>query len=295
MITLIKIRGKYLSNHFFSVFWSYLFSPIFELIIILIILLMSSSIKTTYYEQSKIEGEAFNITKKLFSQNLTFSKYNFSLVSNDEKDKKIIQDLTKSNINWFHKESEVNNKNDIIIKINNKDEKYKIELIIQSEENKILSESLEDSYSYIDVFKPPDYSNKRLDYLKSFNEFFQLQSLFAQYLIKKKGKSISQKELILELGENSYPPHATNKFSSIIGVIAIASLQFSMASYFFCIRMIREKEKKLTELLERQGISKKSYFFSWLLIFLFINIIPLFIQIFIFFWYSIKFIWYYFH
>ena len=43
--------------------------------------------------------------------------------------------------------------------------------------------------------------------------------------------------------------------------------------------MIEEKEKKLTELLERQGISKKDYFFSWLFAYLFIVIIPIIIYI----------------
>jgi hypothetical protein len=43
--------------------------------------------------------------------------------------------------------------------------------------------------------------------------------------------------------------------------------------------MIREKEKKLTELLERQGISQKIYFLSWLFTFLIIIILPLIIYI----------------
>ena len=43
--------------------------------------------------------------------------------------------------------------------------------------------------------------------------------------------------------------------------------------------MIEEKEKKLTELLERQGISNKKYFFSWLFTYLVIIILPLTINI----------------
>jgi len=46
--------------------------------------------------------------------------------------------------------------------------------------------------------------------------------------------------------------------------------------------MIEEKEKKLTELLERQGISKKDYFFSWLFTYLFIIIIPVITYIFLY-------------
>ena len=43
--------------------------------------------------------------------------------------------------------------------------------------------------------------------------------------------------------------------------------------------MIDEKEKKLTELLKRVGISKKSYFFSWLLTYLIIIVLPFIIYI----------------
>ena len=43
------------------------------------------------------------------------------------------------------------------------------------------------------------------------------------------------------------------------------------------MRMIEEKEQKLIELLERQGISKKNYFFSWLITYLFIIIPPIFV------------------
>ena len=45
------------------------------------------------------------------------------------------------------------------------------------------------------------------------------------------------------------------------------------------MRMIEEKEQKLNDLLKRQGISKKSYFFSWLLTYLLIIIFPVFIYI----------------
>jgi len=49
----------------------------------------------------------------------------------------------------------------------------------------------------------------------------------------------------------------------MIGIIlsSLMSFELSMSTYFFNVRMIDEKEKKLTGFLERQGVSKKLYFF----------------------------------
>ena len=278
MITLTKIRSKYLSNHCCSVFFSYYFVTILFIPIIIIMILMND-IKEKY--KNKIDGKAFNITKELFSQNILLNKYNFSLVSNDEKDKKILQELIKKDIEWSKELDRVNQKN-FIININNENGKYKIELI-QSSENKIFNSS-SNTFDYFDRFLPPDYYSKegRNDF-EFFNEFIQLQSLFAQFLIKKNGNLYSQKELTIELGENSYPPHIDLIYPNIVLQFGgFISIQFTMTAYFFSLWMIEEKEKKLTELLERHGISKKNYFFSWLFAYLLIINIPLIIYILLF-------------
>ena len=276
MIVLIKIRFKYLSNHRCTVFWSYFFIPIIILIFIPIFFLLLYDSKENINENKNegIEGKALNITKKLFSQDITLNKYNFSLVSQDKRDKKIIQELIKNDIEWQSDIKKINNKNHII-KINNKNEKYTIEFI-QSPENKIF-------YNfplYYDPFFPQtSYYFKDLKDFILFNDFFQLQSLFAQFLIKKKGYSYSLRELNIELGKNSYPPNQEILYNFPFAISLIISLYFSMISYFFCMRMIEEKEQKLTELLERQGITNEKYFFSWLLSYLFIIILPLLIFI----------------
>ena len=123
------------------------------------------------------------------------------MVSNDEKDKKILQELIKKDIEWSKELDKVNQKN-LIININNENGKYKIEMI-QSSENKIFNFS-SNTFDYFDRFLPPDYYSKegRNDF-EFFNEFIKLQSLFAQFLIKKNGNLYSQKELTIELGKNS--------------------------------------------------------------------------------------------
>ena len=280
MIALIKIRGKYLYNHPCSVYWSYFFVP--SIIIIFLFILLSNKADSNFgklIEEGKINGKGYNITKALFSKNITFSKYNFSLVSPDERDKKIIQELIKSEIEWSNHEKRINKKNNII-KIINKNEKYKIKLIFQNKTNPIFDQYSSEVNSYFDLFKPPsNYINYTLLF-ENINIFIELQSLFAQFLIKKKGIPYSEKELNIELGQNSYPPHNNSNLEGFFTFFgALISFQFTMTSYFFCMGMIDEKEKKLTELLKRVGISKKSYFFSWLLTYLIIIVLPFIIYI----------------
>ena len=274
MITLIKIKTKYLSNHLCSVYWSYFFITSLILVSLLIF-----SIEKIFLNQNSFVSEAKNKTETILSQNLTFD-FNFSVVSNDEKDKEILQELIKKDINWFTKVNEVSSKYPII-KINNENEKYKIELI-QNQENRIFNQSFLIYLNYISQILPKFYENNELNEL---NKYIRIQSLFAQFLIKKKGINYSQKELFIEFGDKSN--HIINDifiYYFIISFGFIISLHFGMTSCFFCIWMIEEKEKKLTELLERHGISNKTNFFSWLLTYLIIIIIilPLIIYILLF-------------
>ena len=195
MIALIKIRGKYLSNHRCSVYWSYFFFPCIILIFFFLLLLEEGSIR--FY---KIKGFYFgnlNITNALLSNDIKFRKYNFSLVSNDEKDKKIIQEIVKSDIEWSNQVSGIK-KNNNIIKIINKNERYKIEFIINNKDNSIFSEYSIKSFLYSDPFKSPNNPNSHFFWFQSGDliNFIELQSLIAQFLIKKKGFSYLQKDLI---------------------------------------------------------------------------------------------------
>ena len=172
MITLIKIRRKYLSNHYCAVYWSYFFIP--SLMLIFLLFNLNSFEIKKYSEKNKFEGKDFNMTKALFSQNITFNK-NFSFISNDEKDKKIMQKLIKADIEWFYQSSEefdedlwpkINRKN-LIIKINNENERYKINLI-QNKKNAIFNYSL-NIFSYSNPFVPP---NNNINNFECYNEFF---------------------------------------------------------------------------------------------------------------------------
>ena len=92
------------------------------------------------------------------------------------------------------------------------------------------------------------------------------QSLFARFLIfNEKKEEIPKKNIIFNYGFNSYPPsvksplddYASEVFSQVVGI----AFTFVFMSFFN--QMIEEKEAKLENFLERQGISTLQYFFSW--------------------------------
>ena len=285
MLALIKIRFRYLSNNCCSVYWNYFFIPSITFIS-LIIFLKVNKFKLNFSELPKTQGPEFIITNELLSKNIDYNKYNFSLVSNDEKDKTIFEEIIKSNIEWSTQESGIKNNNNII-KIINKNERYNIELIIRNKTNTIFYSWSLSSFQFYDPFKTSRNLIERKHEFERFDKFIELQSLLAQFLIKKNKKKVInyfqkdlQKDLIMEFALNYYPSYII--FIPKIPVFlasALISFQFTITSYFFCMRMIDEKEKKLTKLLERKGISKKNYFFSWLFPYLLIIIPPLIIYI----------------
>ena len=106
-----------------------------------------------------------------------------------------------------------------------------------------------------------------------------MTSFFAKFLILKSGKTYNQNDLVINIGLNSFPNSTAYFYSPSIGVCCsitvVISLYFSLTNYFFVMLMIDEKEKKLTQLLQRQGISTINYFFSWLLSYLVLCFLPL--------------------
>ena len=94
----------------------------------------------------------------------------------------------------------------------------------------------------------------------------------ARILIKLEGKEVKD-NFEMYYGYNKYPDsfwfidisEIISEYSLLSFIIA---LQLSLITYNINIRMIDEKESKLVILLERNGMSKTEYLFSWLFTFL---------------------------
>ena len=128
---------------------------------------------------------------------------------------------------------------------------------------------------YVNKHEEIDDNNNILDILsKSKNGkhelFFELQSVFSRLIIYLEKKEIGP-NFKMTFGINPYPKHYrfTDEYDyGFYSFLAfVITLQFSLISYNFNLRMIDEKENKLNILLERQGISKFKYNCSWLITF----------------------------
>jgi hypothetical protein len=221
--------------------------------------------------------------------NEDFSEFqeDFGIVSENKEDCYIINNLINKNksisLTCDTQEKDFINDNINYIKIINDNGKYNIELI-EVKYHSLFSSS----FFYYEKFADPFYYETSFSYyydnetnkkIYKYETFLKLQTLLSQFLIEKEKGIKNNKNIIMNIGRNAFPPNS-GVYNYMIGQVTAFSivicLQFSMTTYFFNMRMIDEKEKKLTILLERQGVSKKHYFFSWLISFVVLAIIPLF-------------------
>ena len=275
MLPLVSIRTQYLKRHCCAVYCSYLLIPTLITFSLLIAIANQLYSENRYVEDNSYSGTVLESDLNLF--NYKDDHLNSRLISflvDNQGDCEILKEyLNPTELDCNYDEDMLNNKNNLI-KIKNKNGKYDIQLVSQ-----------DNSYSFVDFetemfadpfYQPYYYSDSGL--YSNDRHFLMLQSVLSKFLIKKEGKEIN-KGVVFNVGTNSYPPN-TGDYTYTIGIITglgiVICLQFSMTTYFFDIRMIDEKEKKLAILLERQGVSKKKYFFSWMISYLFLAIIPFF-------------------
>ena len=299
MLSLIKIRFKYIIRKPCLLFWTYLFIPIIILIAAIIIIPKKKKLTLKHFDpfifnqnhiffNSDKENEYSNI--KLDLQSTTF------FVDNEKYCDTIIPLLNEYGVTELEtplctdKESNFNNYTRNIIKIEKNKGKYNVELTSRHIEN------FEDVFYYGNTFYESDdlsqnqiidpyyiiEKDKWFEYEDFYSEpeiptkfkiFFELQSFISRILIKLEGKENIKDNFEMSLGYNKYPDSYlfTNideiTFPSSL-ISFILTLQFSLVAYNINMRMIDEKENKLNILLERHGISYFKYMLSWLFTFL---------------------------
>ena len=287
MLPLLIIRIKYLIRNPFLLFWTYLFLP--GIIILFVINNISGDSKDKYIFQLKEEpiklGENIffneidnnNKVKKNYNSIKKFL-YKTSFLVNDKNDCSKIKNFIKEEIEILVNCSyydNFTNETTHIIKFEEKEKEYKINLNERTLEtgNPLFFEKSDlDQDKIIDLFYVNDKVNNKNKFKEEkFKIFWELQSFLSKLLIKINNKNVD-KDFKMYLGFNPYPEHYryTDQNDYIINsfISFIIALQFSLIGYNFNIRMIDEKENKLNILLERQGISKLKYNFSWLITFL---------------------------
>ena len=297
MLSLIKIRVRYIIRKPCLLFWTYLFLPI--------IILIAAIIVITKKKEKTLKSFApyvFNQRLKFFDDNDEYSNIKEGLkgttfVVNDEKYCETIIPL----LNAYGiaedkcplctgRESNINNYTINIIKLEKKKGKFNVEMTTRSINFDFDYDFY--LYSYDKMFYrnddltqnyiiDPYYTLDKSEWIRNnnpelpeFNVFFELQSFIAKIIIKLEGKDNIKDNFEMQMGYNKYPD--SYLFANINDHITVPSsllsfiltLQFSLIAYNINMRMIDEKESKLNILLERHGITYFKYMLSWLFTFI---------------------------
>lgn len=294
MKSLINIRIKYILRHHCLLFWTYLFLPILILIAAIALLFQKEKMSPIpEFDSASLmdnNSKTINFTNPLLNKGLlgNFEPYwngTILVVDKDIKDiecdkvLKFFQENANAELNCSNDENGITNETVNIIKINKKDERYRIDITSRFKNN-TEEKNVE---GFQPFFKEEDLDEEKITDLfftsnvskiEKYKLFFDLQSLLSGLLININNKNntiIKYKEYSIALGYNYYPEHYpfTVKNSTLFCSFCcfVIVLQFSLIAYNFNMRIIDEKESKLNILLERQGISKFKYNLSWLITF----------------------------
>ena len=286
MITLYKIRYTYLKKNPASFVLGYLFIPI-----ILITFFLPASIiyaiiqrnKPSYYSMIKPKNHYSNYLNpnngylQDFKNDLTNSAIIVNNITNGKKLSEFIKSQTNINLNYYLEENAINLKNyeNLIIYTEN-DRKINFDLKIQDKP--------EFNFKIFNCFKICEFKNA-FNYIYSFiskNKYYSpmanFQSLITKYLSSEKNidyfTNITENSEIKIFGSLGRSDKYKNNATGDIYIGFIISLEMTLLSYYLTERMIEEKEKKLNDFLERQGISKSKYKLSWFVTYSLLGIIP---------------------
>jgi len=273
MISLFKIRYTYLKRHPCGLVCGYVFLPVSLISIFLplsIIIGLSyagrrrySSYGTLISEDSQFTNSFYKSDKYSFEDFISNNLKNAAILSNLEENGRKMSNFIKNESNikldYFMDENELikHNYTNIII-YNQKDGRNEFQL------------------KYIDKFNNSFFNfDKIYKYLKfKFNIRTKEQKEKFEFLIKKFISSDKKDDFsnITILNENLGNKNDYSTAATILGFYL--SFEMTLLSYYFTEKMIEEKEKKLNDFLERQGISKKKYIMSWFVTYSILSILP---------------------
>lgn len=101
------------------------------------------------------------------------------------------------------------------------------------------------------------------------------QMIFSNFIIFLTEKKVNRKIIIEDKVLKTPPIYNILSSEGLIKIVPLLiSISYSSTLFTFVIWMVSEKEKKLDELLFRQGISQKQYLMSWAITFILLTIVP---------------------
>jgi hypothetical protein len=262
MIPLFKIRFTYLARRPCSLIFGYILIPSLTILYFLPISIkegMNRKKWSSFSQDIQFANSLYKSDTRSFedfiSNNLKNSAILTKIEDNGKKLSQFIEKETNIKINYFTEEDELNKKNytNIII-YNQKNGRNEFQLKYIDKCNN----SFSDLKSIYRCFK--SQFSLRISGAKSKFESFLTK------LISSEKKDIFLDAILL------YYRDVDELIASIIGLYF--SFEMALFSFYFTDRMIEEKEKKLHDFLERQGISKKKYIMSWFVTYAILSILP---------------------
>ena len=266
MITLVKIRTLYLKRNKIKFIANYLFIPI--ILFLITFLSNSSKFDSTMTELEIKANYSFEFQGIKEIDNSTKRNYLRILTNNKTLGEKFVN-CSKKYTN-FSKYYEIYEDYSILLKQNIKENEEPI-IEIKQEKNEVISFRIKDDYFNI---RDLEEINSQLKIPTSSDSFMPQMLIYYQLIYN----------FLLE--ENSL--NSTKKISGIIkSTISNNRIDKTTISYYlaplfiifiysvlfldFCFRMIYEKQGKLDKFLNRQGIKKFNFFFSWFLTYIFLS------------------------
>ena len=274
MLTLCKIRYMYIRKNLF-ILAIYLIIPIIAIIFYLPASIINSKKerKKDYSMISNIQHNQYNnfLNKDFISNDLNNSAIIVNKIENGKKLSEFIKNKTNIKLNYYLEENELNITN--------------YQNFIEKEGKSNFYLKIKEKTNFFNIHKIRELK-KISNYIYSFFSYNEdsdikvyLQSLIGEYL---------ENENIINFAPNITINPEFKSFNSLdnkksiskqttddIFIGVVISLEMSFLIHFLTERITEEKEKKLKDLLERLGISKKKYILSWLVTISLFSIEPL--------------------
>ncbi len=278
MYSLYKIRYQYLKRHPCSLMFGYLVVPL----VLAFIFVPGAIIKSMIVRANLHYNSETDLSKNYYdiSNNNIINTYNFDLnktailvndLKNGEKMKNFIKKEKNINLNYYLQDNQneeekkmINEKYDNLIIYTQKDDQINFNLK-KTEKNLI--------YKIFRIIKNFSFKkwlkNPQLDQLyteiKS-EDVAYFRAMIEKYVSTSENNNKSQNITInpdyKQFGAKLYENKGDRETTDIV-IGTIVSFEMSLIGFYLSSRMIDEKEKKLNDFLERQGISKNRYILSW--------------------------------
>ena len=292
MIPLIKIRATYLKRNLAKSIFFYLIIPIMILSFIIVYIIQSDPKGKVEMNPKQTFNYTYGADYYLFENsknfdNITVYLRNTSLVvkDNDLGDKLVqyVKNKIGLDLTCYSDEKKLDeySQNIVVLEYDKKKNSYKFtykekELYghnttgifpFNTEQLSTLESSNVFKYKYDEWYNMTNFHNKI---------FLEYQAFFSLFLIETVAKREVTRDIYFNLGLNSFPESVGSKDYDISLEILLGyliSLQFTFMILNFGIQMLEEKEQKLEKFLERQGIKRYKYIFSWFINYIIVTLL----------------------